>query len=141
MLGNERENVRSPFIRVEGENNSDKSGHRHKRRGRSAQGGDGYGHINENLIFIERGDQSPHRQDPPTGYEYKGKIEVESMEKESHSQNTASFGQSQTNTASGPCPPGWQPAAMPTVGTGFSSGAAVNPSGFCFGVGSTSNDI
>jgi hypothetical protein len=60
-------------------------------------GADGYGHINDELIFIERGDHSPHRQEPPPGYEYKGKIEVQGLEKEHH---THSYG------PSGPCPTG-----------------------------------
>jgi hypothetical protein len=51
-------------------------------QGHTSAGADGYGHINDDLIFIERGDHSPHRQEPPPGYEYKGKIEVQGIDKE-----------------------------------------------------------
>ncbi|UJR10461.1 hypothetical protein I4U23_014665 [Adineta vaga] len=83
-------------------------------------GTDGYGHINEDLIFIERGDHSPHRQEPPAGYEYKGKIEVQGINKEFQS---ASRGAGLNipppqmpvhqpvlppPPSMGPCPPGWQ---------------------------------
>jgi len=89
-------------------------------------GADGYGHINDELIFIERGDHSPHRQEPPPGYEYKGKIEVQGLEKEHH---THSYGQAsvlpahvaQPAVPSGnalACPPGFYKAFL----TGGSSG-------------------
>jgi len=63
---------------------------------------DGFGHINEELIFIERGDHSPHRQEPPPGYEYKGKIEVQSFDRETRQASTGNQG-----ATGGPCPPGW----------------------------------
>ena len=83
-------------------------------------GADGYGHINEDLIFIERGDHSPHRQEPPAGYEYKGKIEVQGINKEAQSTSRAGLNIQPPPqlpvhqpippppTSLGPCPPGWQ---------------------------------
>lgn len=81
-------------------------------------GSDGYGHINEDLIFIERGDHSPHRQEPPPGYEYKGKIEVQGVKESRSTSHGTGVGvqaapiaapQSIGAAASaGPCPPGWQ---------------------------------
>ena len=86
----------------------------------------GYSHINDELIFIERDEHSPYRQEPPAGYEYKGKIEVENTDREyrtrSRSRGTVipvppplplppsvPFSQSSAPAPSiGPCPPGWQ---------------------------------
>ena len=88
-------------------------------------GGDGYGHLNGDLIFIERGEQSPHRQTPPSGYEYKGKIEVQGAERErrsrSRGQSTVFPPQPQPipmpppvgpSFNRGPCPPGWQQVVL-----------------------------
>jgi hypothetical protein len=90
-------------------------------QGRTSAGPDGYGHINDDLIFIERGEHSPHRQEPPPGYEYKGKIEVQGIEKEyrSRSQGQGSVlspaplpvPMAQPVPPPGSlsaCPPGWQ---------------------------------
>jgi hypothetical protein len=75
-------------------------------------GADGYGHINDELIFIERGGSSPHRQEPPPGYEYKGKIEVQGLDKEyrsqSHGQGTVIPPTVAPPPSLGPCPPGWE---------------------------------
>ncbi|CAF1128515.1 unnamed protein product [Adineta steineri] len=85
--------------------------------GNTSVGADGYGHINEDLIFIERGDHSPHRQEPPPGYEYKGKIEVQGINKEARSASRGASSNAQPcmpvhqpaqQPSSGPCPPGWQ---------------------------------
>lgn len=85
------------------------------RQGRSNVGADGCGHINDDLIFIERGEHSPHRQEPPSGYVYKGKIEVQSVDREhrSRSQGQSAAIPSIQPTVPiaqpiGPCPPGWQ---------------------------------
>lgn len=75
---------------------------------RSTAAVDGYGHINDELIFIERGEHSPHRQEPPSGYEYKGKIEVQSYDREIHSQAQAAG----PRPTGGPCPPGWTQVVM-----------------------------
>lgn len=142
VLGNEAPQIRSPIPSADGDNRGEQATHsrrRHHRHhstdragfsqahqsriseGRTSAGADGYGHINDDLIFIERGEHSPHRQEPPPGYEYKGKIEVQGIEKESRSR---SQGQS-SGAATGPlpltmsqpcpmgstlsgCPPGWQ---------------------------------
>lgn len=143
-INNEKQHTRSPIPLVEAEPNGHSGGsHRRNRRhhrhhfgepaafgqasqwrqaqGHTAVGTDGYGHINEDLIFIERGDHSPHRQEPPAGYEYKGKIEVQGIDREIRSRShgastvaappvpmpqpvapTSSFGPCP------PCPPGWQ---------------------------------
>ena len=113
-------------------------GHAHQSRqtqGHTTAGADGYGHINEDLIFIERGDQSPHRQEPPSGYEYKGKIEVQGVDKEIRSRSRgqeaapqayvappqpyAAPAQSYAQTAScGPCPSGWQQMFLAAGGAG-----------------------
>lgn len=98
---------------------------RQSRRGHTIAGEDGYGHINEDLIFIERGDQSPHRQVPPPGYELKGKIEVQGIDREIRSRSQghgstanplpqpAPISQTTGTTASGgPCPPGWQQVVL-----------------------------
>ncbi|CAF3540053.1 unnamed protein product [Rotaria socialis] len=88
-------------------------------------GADGYGHINDDLIFIERGDHSPHRQEPPPGFEYKGTIEVQGIDKEYRSRSRGSAAALQPSVpvhqssipisqpavptpSMGPCPPGWQ---------------------------------
>ena len=102
-------------------------------------GGDGYGHINEDLIFIERGDQSPHRQEPPVGYEYKGKIEVQSVDKQSRSRSRGptSFVEHQPvpqpqplapAPTIGPCPPGWQQVIVSSGGAVFGGGSAAHSS-------------
>lgn len=134
VLGNEPPQVSSPFPPT-GEGEVD-GGHPHSRRhrhrrhhhhqaqqqqqnsqqasfgqaqqGHTSTGADGYGHINDELIFIERGEHSPHRQEPPPGYEYKGKIEVQNVDKEHHSQSQVQSGILPTAQPSGPCPPGWQ---------------------------------
>lgn len=142
VLGNEAPQVRSPIPSADDEGRTEQVTHsrrRHHRthsiehagysqahqsrisQGHTSAGPDGYGHINDDLIFIERGDHSPHRQEPPPGYEYKGKIEVQGIDKENRSR---SQGQSTAlspaplpiqmsqpcpaaSTMSG-CPPGWQ---------------------------------
>ena len=88
-------------------------------------GANGYGHINDELIFIERGDHSPHRQEPPPGYEYKGKIEVQNIDRERttqiHGQSTGNvnipppIGPAIPNNICPPpgaCPPGWHQAVL-----------------------------
>ncbi|CAF2389538.1 unnamed protein product [Rotaria sp. Silwood2] len=150
-MNNERHQTRSPVPLVEGEVAGEQGGprrrhrrhHRHhhgehaifgqahqwrQTQGHTAVGSDGYGHINEDLIFIERGDHSPHRQEPPVGYEYKGKIEVQGIDREirsrSHGPSTVlappvSISQSiappmpisqpiAPTSSFGPCPPGWK---------------------------------
>jgi hypothetical protein len=93
----------------------------HQTQGHTSAAADGYGHINDDLIFIERGEHSPHRQEPPPGYEYKGKIEVQGIDNQyrsqSHGQGSAvpqgptsvpmpnPFGQPASISH---CPPGWQ---------------------------------
>jgi hypothetical protein len=88
------------------------------RQGHTSASADGYGHINDDLIFIERGEHSPHRQQPPPDYEYKGKIEVQSIDREIHSR---SHGQTLVAPpvqpvgplpSLGPCPPGWQQVVL-----------------------------
>ena len=91
-------------------------------QGYTSVGADGYGHINDDLIFIERGEHSPHRQGPPPGYEYKGKIEVQGIDGEYRSRSrgqalnvlpSASVPPCVTQPSSfGPCPPGWQPMIL-----------------------------
>lgn len=104
--------------------------HRKKHDQNQQSSGDGYGHINNDLIFIERGDHSPHRQDPPPGYEYKGKIEVQGATRENRSQSrgreTYTTGAPTTIPAPIPappivpnpvlniCPPGWHPVVIST---------------------------
>lgn len=108
-------------------------------RGRTTASGDGYGHINDELIFIERGEHSPHRQEPPHGYEYKGKIEVQSYDRETRIQG-------QTNTGgqtAGPCPPGWTQATGQAAGpcppgwtqVGGAGGAGYGAGGAGYGAG------
>lgn len=109
-------------------------------QGHTSVGADGYGHINSDLIFIERGDHSPHRQDAPSGYEYKGKIEVQGIDREHRSRSHGSGSRPpQPNTipqsaappaqipqtiaptsSFGPCPPGWQQMVL-----------SANPGGLC----------
>ncbi|CAF1323972.1 unnamed protein product [Adineta steineri] len=150
VLGNEAPQVRSPIpsggdsdARVEQVTHSRRRHHRnhstehagyaqaHQSRssqGRTTAGPDGYGHINDDLIFIERGDHSPHRQEPPPGYEYKGKIEVQGLDKETRSRSQGHSSGLSPQPASAPlpltmtnpcaglstmgtmggCPPGWQ---------------------------------
>lgn len=90
------------------------------KHGHSSVGSDGYGHLQDDIIFIERGEGSPHRQEPPPGYEYKGRIEVQCAEKQGRSRSRGRVmppvpppprplppplpPQPQV----GPCPPGWQ---------------------------------
>ncbi|CAF1673365.1 unnamed protein product, partial [Rotaria sordida] len=144
-MNDERQHIRSPIPLVEGEIASaqgpSRRRHRHHHRhhhsehgifgqvhqwrqahGHTRAGVDGYGHINEDLIFIERGDHSPHRQEPPAGYEYKGKIEVQGIDREIRSRSHGASAivapppppaiprsQPVAPTSSfGPCPPGWQ---------------------------------
>ena len=114
VLGNEQQAAASSS---QGENTGERtSRHRHHRRhNRTASGNNGYGHINEELIFIERGEHSPHRQEPPAGYEYKGKIEVQNFDKETISRSQdRSIGA--PTTGAGPCPPGWQQMVMTGAG-------------------------
>jgi hypothetical protein len=100
-------------------------GHTHQSRraqhGQSSVGADGYGHINDDLIFIERSDHSPHRQEPPPGYDYQGKIEVQGYDKEQRSQShgVGPFvpPPPPPPQSSGPCPPGWQQMVL-TAGPG-----------------------
>lgn len=153
MLGNEAPQViSSPAPRedqVEGGEQPTPRRHRHHRRrhhqnaenasfgqprhGRTSAGVDGYGHINDDLIFIERGNHSPHRQEPPAGYEYKGKIEVQGVDKEHRSR---SQGQSSIvppvqpsgpiPQPTGPCPPGWQQMVLSAAPGGpYSSSGAI----------------
>jgi len=95
-------------------------------------GADGYGHINDELIFIERGDDSPHRQEPPPGYEYKGKIEVQNIDQEHRSQSLSQGSVVPPLVAPppsvGPCPPGWQQMVL----TGGSCGPCP-PGGIPYG--------
>ena len=95
--------------------------------GASSVGADGYGHINEELIFIERGEQSPHRQEPPAGYEYKGRIEVQSVTRENRSGSRGHevptyIPQPAPAPAPAPtcfpCPGGWQQAYLTPGGSG-----------------------
>ena len=94
--------------------------HAHSERKHTSVGADGYGHLNGDLIFIERGEHSPHRQEPPSGYEYKGKIEVQGINKEQRSQSRGrgTFAPQGPSVAPpqpqgyGPCPPGWQQMAL-----------------------------
>ncbi|CAF3482738.1 unnamed protein product [Rotaria socialis] len=99
--------------------------HSRQVQGQVSGGSEGYGHIDKDLIFIERGENSPHRQKPPPGYEFKGKIEVQCLEKETRSR---SRGRTIGNLppvappvpqpmplptpSVGPCPPGWQQVIM-----------------------------
>jgi hypothetical protein len=157
-LSNQEQNLRSPAPPAEGESIGDSTVHRrhrhhhhrhhhhpgsenagfaqthqsHHAQGQSTVGADGYGHINEDLIFIERGDHSPHRQEPPPGYEYKGKIEVQGVEKEFRSrsrgqdaaqpyapvpqQYAPSYAPPPQVPNCGPCPPGWQQMALAAGG-------------------------
>lgn len=148
MSNQEEQQVRSPVPLNEGANTGEAAQQRRHRRHRHHQenvqqtnfgqtnqthqsgchtkaGPDGYGHINDDLIFIERGDHSPHRQDTPAGFEYKGKIEVHGINKESRSRSRGSGATGQPsipmpqpsvplpqpvvpNTGMGACPPGWQ---------------------------------
>ncbi len=144
VLGNEAPQVNSPAPAAEEQAKGEKGPHRRHRHhrhhhhqggehasfgqahqshhGHTSAGADGYGHINDDLIFIERGEHSPHRQEPPAGYEYKGKIEVQSIDKEHRSrfqgqsaiipplQSSVSLPQQSVSLSqhTGPCPPGWQ---------------------------------
>lgn len=143
VLGNDRPPVQSPKPPAEGLSRNEQNSHHHRRhhrrhhhhqsgeqlnfgqshqshqsrQGQTSAAADGYGHINDELIFIERGEHSPHRQEPPPGYEYKGKIEVQNIEKEQRQTQGQSFvhppGQHVPPTIApsaslGPCPPGWQ---------------------------------
>ncbi|CAF2175216.1 unnamed protein product [Rotaria magnacalcarata] len=101
--------------------------HSRQVQGQVSGGSEGYGHIDKDLIFIERGENSPHRQKPPRGYEFKGKIEVQCMEKETRSR---SRGRTSDNLppvpqpmplptpSVGPCPPGWQQVMMSAASCG-----------------------
>lgn len=99
------------------------------KHGHTSVGGDGYGHLNGDLIFIERGDQSPHRQEPPSGYEYKGKIEVQCNEEVTRSRSRGRvvppqpLPQPAPVPQTGPCPPGWQQVMVPATGVSFPTGA------------------
>lgn len=143
VLGNEAPQAGSSSAPPQDQARADQSTHRrhrhrrHKQNGNSASfghayqghssaGADGYGHINDDLIFIERGDHSPHRQEPPAGYEYKGKIEVQSVDRERRSRSQGHSATIQPSVPfvqpsvplvqpsvpiaqpTGPCPPGWQ---------------------------------
>lgn len=109
------------------------------------------------MIFIERGDHSPHRQEPPPDYEYKGKIEVQNFEKEQRSQTYNAGGAPPLvppsipvpQQSAGPCPPGWQqmvltagghcgpcpPGGLPYSGqvVGAASAGQIGIGGFGFG--------
>lgn len=112
------------------EHSSHGKGHQSRQtQGHTRADADGYGHINEDLIFIERGSQSPHRQQAPPGYEYKGKIEVQGIDKEyrSKSRTQATSNASAARPAplpqinpptvsAGPCPPGWQQMVLSAPG-------------------------
>ena len=171
VVGSDPGPVRSPVPSAEGEVKKDFGGqpdhhhhhhhrHRHRHHGQGGQsqqvvGSDGYGHINEELIFIERGDHSPHRQDPPKGYDYKGKIEVQCANRESRSQSrgrntffpSPPYQPGPTNIPMpppvvpqhqvGPCPPGWQqmmvsaaPGGPCPPGAGMFPGQMFAPTGF-----------
>jgi hypothetical protein len=151
VLNSEEAQIRSPAPSADGEPSSRHRHHQHQHAGpanvgqssrrkhshnhhhhhqqqqqQQSVGADGYGHINSDLIFIERGDHSPHRQEPPAGYEYKGKIEVQGAHQEhrSRSHGHDSFFPSQGTipmpppvpmpssvapvSGLGGCPPGWQ---------------------------------
>ena len=138
VIGTDEPRTHSPFPTTEGDARSAQGAfqhHRHHRneyssfgqthqsrhgQGHTSAGADGYGHINDDLIFIERGEHSPHRQEPPLGYDYKGKIEVQGVDKEirshSHGQNlvvppSVPLPQPQPVapvSSLGQCPPGWQ---------------------------------
>ncbi|CAF2010830.1 unnamed protein product [Rotaria magnacalcarata] len=147
-MSNEGQKIRSPAPEAESEvagtpaTQSKNRRHRHRQQNfeqtnfgqmqRSRQkkchtsaGADGYGHINDDLIFIERGDHSPHRQEPPPGFEYKGTIEVQGIDKEYRSRSRGSTAALQPSApvhqpsfpisqpvvptpSMGNCPPGWQ---------------------------------
>jgi hypothetical protein len=152
VLGNERPQIHTPQPPADslakGEQPTHRRHHRHhhhhhhsdeqthqSRHGHTSAAADGYGHINDDLIFIERGEHSPHRQEPPPGYEYKGKIEVQSIEKEHRSQ---SQGQSFVHPpvqpvapipTSYPCPPGWQQVVLSATGHPCAPGAPCQPGG------------
>lgn len=132
MLGGEVGRARSPIPSGDSAGQTEQvTGHRHRHHhhhhsgeratGHQSRSADGYGHLNGDLIFIERGEHSPHRQTPPPGYEYKGKIEVQGADRErrSHSRgHTAVFPPQPPHVPipqpvgpainRGPCPPGWQ---------------------------------
>lgn len=136
--------------------------HSRQVQGQVSGGAEGYGRINEDLIFIERGENSPHRQKPPPGYDFKGKIEVECLEKEQRSRSRGRTGvipsqpvapQVVPNVApvpaAGPCPPGWQQLVLSAgaggvpcpTGSSMYTGQAVGTAGVAqpgyggFGVG------
>jgi len=91
-------------------------GHTHQSRAsryHSSAGVGGYGLLKDDLIFIERGDYSPHRQEPPEGYEYKGKIEVQNFDREMILQGQTQVVVPRPPPSVGPCPPGWQPVILP----------------------------
>ncbi|CAF0827197.1 unnamed protein product [Rotaria sp. Silwood1] len=171
----ERQHIRSPIPLVEGgvagEQGAPRRRHRrhhrhhhgehgifvHAHQWRQTQGhttvaADGYGHINEDLIFIERGDHSPHRQEPPAGYEYKGKIEVQGIDREIRSQ---SHGRSMITapplpisqpipptSSFGPCPPGWQQVILTAAPGGPNPPGTVSYTGQTIGtVGATQTGI
>lgn len=133
VLGNEQPQASSSPLPVQDQATGEQDGQRrqrhrrrHKQNGENASfgqfrqgqnniGADGYGHINDDLIFIERGEHSPHRQEPPAGYQYKGKIEVQSVDREHRSRSQGHSAvippvQPSIPMAQpiGPCPPGWQ---------------------------------
>lgn len=98
----------------------------------ASAGGDGYGHLHDGLIFIERGEHSPHRQQAPSGYEYKGKIEVQCEEERARSTSRGRVIQPQPQPQPlplpapapqvGPCPPGWQQVMVSSTGAGYPTG-------------------
>jgi len=99
----------------------------------ASAGGDGYGHLQDGLIFIERGEHSPHRQQAPSGYKYKGKIEVQCEEETTRSTSRGRVIPPQPQPQPlplpvptphvGPCPPGWQQMMVPPTGVGYPTGA------------------
>lgn len=143
VTGEQIGKARSPLFRVDAENTNERQGGSHRghksRKNRSRS--NGYGRIGENLFFIEQGSN----QKAPTGYVYKGKIEVQTMECESGSITVPAPRPVApqpcppvVNPCSGPCPPGWHQVVISGTGAGAGAGAGAGISSGGFGGGNYS---
>ncbi|CAF0721692.1 unnamed protein product [Rotaria sordida] len=73
----------------------------------------GYGHVSDDIIFIERGRHGHHHQAPPPGFIYKGMIQVQGCDtiyrSRSRSRHLALPPPAPVRPINlNPCPPGWQ---------------------------------
>lgn len=97
-------------------------GHHHHHHSHGSSGG--YGHVSDDIIFIERGHQSRNNQGPPPGFEFKGMIQVQGSDKVIRRRHRSQSGgpiyvSPPRPIHHGPCPPGWQAVSVPAGGSCF----------------------